>query len=108
MSYVVFFDNFGHFGQQDGGENVSGLSLSSLAILCGFAPQISIPSPPQNRVVIAKILWHQVALGYFIMKQKEKIKYVIFTFRLKTSLFLNKSQDPLLSFYLSCICAIFC
>lgn len=51
VSYAVFFDNFGHFGQQDGGENVSGLSLSSLAILCGFAPQISLPTPPPSKTM---------------------------------------------------------
>lgn len=52
VSYAVFFDNFGHFGLQEGGENVSGLSFSSLAILRGPAPQISIPASPQNRALL--------------------------------------------------------
>lgn len=83
VSYVVFLDNLGHFGQQDGGENVSGLSFSSLAILCGFAPQISIPFPPKNHVQLLQISCGiKLHRDVFLQNKKTK-KYVIFTLELK-------------------------
>lgn len=102
VSYVVFFDNFGHFGQQEGGENVSALSFSSLAILRGLAPQISIPASPQNRaLLLQKSCGIKLHRDIFLLNKKGKKKYVFFTSELKMSLFWNQPEDPLLSFYLS-------